>query len=152
MKGILFLLLTILMAECIHAQKITIRRSSQSAECTMGYLYVNDEFIGYTLEREGKKIPAGTYSAFIRTDGPRGWRIELVGVSGRTNIQIHIGNYPWQTTGCTLLGTGANASNCTVSGSADAMEKLEDALTDFEEGLYLDENSTKQYSITVKYE
>lgn len=136
----------------VSGQNITIRRSSQSNECTMGYLYVNGNFIGYSLEREGKMIPAGSYSAYIRTDGSRGWRIELFGVPNRSNIQIHIGNYPWQTTGCTLVGTSANASNCTVSGSTDAMGKLEEAIADIKPDLDLGSNSTQQYSITVIYE
>jgi hypothetical protein len=137
----------------LFSQTISIRRSSVSDECTMGYLYVNNENIGYTLERQNKIIPAGSYDAFIRNDGHLRWRIELVNVPpSRENIQIHIGNYPHQSLGCILLGSDANPKNCTISGSSAAMQKLKDAITTLNSDLKIDENASEKYPIVVKYE
>lgn len=68
-------------------------------------------FQGYALEnaRAGshyKKTPtpSGTYHAKVRTDGPLGWRIELLRVPGHTHIEIHVGNYPGDSHGCFLPG------------------------------------------------
>ncbi len=49
-------------------------------------------------------IPTGAYPAYIRTDGNLGWRIELVGVPKRANVQIHRGSYESQINGCILPG------------------------------------------------
>jgi hypothetical protein len=75
----------------------------------MGYLSVNDTLVCYTLEtadysdtKNTSRIPLGTYNAFIRTDKKIGWRIELIDVPKRESVQIHLGNYSFQTTGCTV--------------------------------------------------
>lgn len=70
------------------------------------------------------RIPAGTYQAHTRTDGHLGWRIELEGVPGRTNIQIHRGNYPSDTTGCILVGTSRDTNR--VWNSSEAMKLLKE--------------------------
>ena len=49
-------------------------------------------------------IPQGTYKVKVRTDGDKGWRLELVDVPDRPNVQIRIGNYPEDTVGCLLPG------------------------------------------------
>jgi hypothetical protein len=67
-------------------------------------------------------IPAGLYEGFVRTDGPRGWRIELLGTDPRSNIQLHVGNTPENSIGCVLLGTGDSSdAQCRISGSKDAV-------------------------------
>jgi len=142
----------------LSAQTITISRQFENNECTMGYLSVNDSMICYSLERADysnskstSRIPLGSYKAFIRTDKKIGWRIELIDVPKRENIQIHVGNYPFQTTGCTLIGTGAKPENCTVQNSVLAIEKLKKALVQIGSGLDLNTNSSQEYSITVIY-
>jgi len=73
-------------------------------------------------------IPQGDYRGFPRTGGALGWRIELEGVSGRTNVQIHLGNTPNNTRGCILVGTStASDAQCVVSGSGAAMASLKAA-------------------------
>jgi len=73
-------------------------------------------------------IPEGEYRGSIRTDGDRGWRIELKGTGARENIQVHIGNKPDNTVGCILPGTGDSTdASCFVSGSAEAMKRLREA-------------------------
>lgn len=70
-------------------------------------------------------IPAGGYEGFVRTDGPRGWRIELTGTGDRKNIQLHVGNRPGDTIGCILPGTGESSdATCAILGSQVAMTKL----------------------------
>ncbi len=76
---------------------------------TRGVLSEGDTVICRTIERPrtgpNPCIPEGTYRA-VRYDspkhGPRTW--ELVGVAGRTHIQIHSANWPHELLGCFALG------------------------------------------------
>jgi hypothetical protein len=72
---------------------------------------VDAVFTGYTMENahaglDGSKppVPAGTYEAFVRKDHTPN-RIELKGVTGYSNIQIHNGNFPKDFIGCFGVGT-----------------------------------------------
>lgn len=70
-------------------------------------------------------VPAGEYTGFVRTDGARGWRIELRGTAPRENIQMHVGNRPSDSIGCLLPGTGdSNDAACQIAGSVDAFTVL----------------------------
>lgn len=76
-------------------------------------------------------IPAGQYEGFIRTDGSRGWRIELKGTGSREHIQLHVGNRPKDTIGCLLPGTGdASDASCTIAGSKAAIQTIRDSYAD----------------------
>jgi hypothetical protein len=110
--------------------------------CILGKLYVVQEFpsagapvekaLGSTLElpwrnniNDISRIPAGGYKAKTRADGDIGWRIELDPVPKRDFVQIHLGNFPRNSIGCILLGTGRSVSNgCMVTGSEIAMKEL----------------------------
>ena len=71
---------------------------------------------------EISSIPAGLYEGFVRTDGPRGWRIELIGTDPRSNIQLHVWNTPENSIGCILLGAGDSSdAQCRIAGSKDAL-------------------------------
>src|SRR4051812_10269499 len=81
--------------------RLTIARKHKSATCTSGYLAVNGNIIAYTLELPWlgnapliSSIPDGTYGGILRYDHPDKWRIQLTGVPGRSNVQIHTGNTP----------------------------------------------------------
>jgi hypothetical protein len=117
---------------------MTVERNStcNNGEVT-GRLLVNDAEIARTLElpwRENansiSQIPAGTYRAFIRTDGPLRWRVELKDVKDRSNVQLHIGNYPRQTQGCILLGTSITSAGgtCATENSGRALAEIRDAM------------------------
>lgn len=113
----------------LFSQTITIDRKSITDNCIMGYLIVDKNVVCYTLELPYignipniSTIPAGTYIGKVRVDGKKGWRIELQNVPGRTNVQIHVGNYTNQIQGCTLIGTNASVDNCTVLNSRNARE------------------------------
>ena len=121
--------------------EIKIERKFQSHECTSGYLSINGSPICYVLERPWvdnlpyiSSIPVGTYHGFVRTDGPKGWRIELADVPKRPHIQLHIGNTTADSVGCLLPGMKLDEDSlCTVIDSATAMSKLRTAFETQEE-------------------
>lgn len=103
--------------------KLTIARKYSDSNCTSGYIAVNGTIQAYTLERPwaGNKplissIPVGTYNGILRYDHSDQWRIELQGVPGRTNVQIHTGNTPDNTEGCILIGKELDSSLCAIKG------------------------------------
>jgi hypothetical protein len=63
--------------------------------------------------------------------GPANPLLELSNVPGRDLVQVHIGNYPTNTIGCLLVGLDANANQCAVLKSADAMALLMKEFTVF---------------------
>jgi RHS repeat-associated protein len=89
---------------------------------------VQNSFSGYTLENtragdNGTKNPItpGTYDSFVRTDHSPN-RVELEGVEGYKNIQIHTGNEPVDVKGC--IAVGSERSNDRVSDSANSLNKV----------------------------
>lgn len=117
-----------------EAFHLTIERKLQSENCTMGYLSVNGEVICYTLElpwldnaNDISCIPAGTYNGIIRYDKTDGWRIQLENVPERTGVQIHMGNYTSDITGCILVGSNAVTENCSLVNSSLAYKRLKQA-------------------------
>ena len=110
---------------------IQVDRLYNHSKCIIGRMTANGEEMGYTLElpwRDNKRnvscVPGpATYGAFIRTDGKRGWRIQLEGVPSRTAVQIHVGNYPSDILGCILLGTGYAVNMVTNSRKAMGLLK-----------------------------
>jgi uncharacterized protein (TIGR02145 family) len=135
MKKVVLFLLAILCCNCLFAQ-FKIQRLLRTKDCIQGYLYVNSDKIGYTLElpwnenaEDVSAILGGTYSGKIGENEELGWIIRLTGVPGRTGVLIHIGNYPWNSKGCILLGTGIDVDNCKVLKSDDAMKILKSNVT-----------------------
>lgn len=129
------------------AFEIIVDRLYRHSKSIIGKMYVNGEELCYTLElpwKDNKKnvscIPTGTYGGFIRTDGTRGWRIELKAVPGRGNIQIHVGNYPSDILGCILVGMGYTTNMVTQSKAA--RDKLKKA--------YEDAGSPADITITIR--
>lgn len=87
------------------------RNMTCSDQSTIGRLVIDGQEVARTLELPWRnnessvsRIPPGTYSAVMRTDGSLGWRIELAQVQDRTNVQMHIGNYAKEIEGCILVG------------------------------------------------
>jgi len=100
---------------------LTIYRQYSSDQCTSGYLAVNGTIQAYTLERPWagnapliSSIPPGTYGGILRYDHTDQWRIELTGVPGRTNVQIHTGNTPDDTEGCIIVGKQLGDDLCSI--------------------------------------
>lgn len=113
---------------------VTVYRQYISQECTSGYLAVNGTITCYTLERPWadnaeniSSIPASIYNGFLRYDHDDHWRIELVDVPDRTNVQIHVGNEPDETKGCILVGESLGEDLCSLKGSVIAYGQLKAA-------------------------
>lgn len=157
MKAYTQLLIFILFSSSVFSQfNLTIERKLVSEKCIMGYLSIQGVASCYTLElpyrdniNDFSAIPVGVFDAKIRTDGNKGWRIELVNVSNRGNIQIHVGNFTSETMGCFLVGVKANIDDCSVSDSKKALKKIEERLIAYKQDLCLDCNSTNEYDISV---
>ena len=105
-------------------------RQNSSGQCTSGQLAF-DGFIAYTLERPWQgnlpiisSIPMGTYHGYVRTRTRDRWRIELTDVPGRSNVQIHVGNFVADGIGCVLIGSNLSPDLCTLQASAVAMNKF----------------------------
>lgn len=80
-------------------------------KCIFGSLYLQEEFLCYTLElpyysnKKGvSSIPVGLYKCRWRDSPKFGRSIELLNVPNRKYILIHIGNKPSDTQGCILVG------------------------------------------------
>lgn len=107
---------------------------------TLGKLFLETESgkkvpYGYTLEPAwdnngtGSSIPTGSYRVFIRAkeSSIRSYDVlQLYNVSGREAVQIHIGNYADETTGCILPGRseGTGQGTYAVESSAVAYEQI----------------------------
>ena len=110
---------------------ILIDRHTQSSESTLGTLSIPKfNFNAYTLERAGpdttargqrKRIPIGTYqvkwhATTLNQQFPSSFNLYNAEVPADRYILIHIGNYPRNSDGCILLGSGQ--SDNFVSASA----------------------------------
>ena len=94
---------------------LLIIRDTFTEESTVGKLYVNGEFYGYTLELPFKNnqrrvscIPKGVYDVRKR-DGAESGKFKyehlyILNVPNREYILFHIGNKPSDILGCVLLG------------------------------------------------
>jgi Family of unknown function (DUF5675) len=104
--------------------KILVERDTFTPLSTTGKLSIDGAFFCYTLEPV-RRIPAGTYAALVELS-PKWTTLRkypflvplLQDVPGFTAIEIHIGNFPKDTEGCTLVG---------LDRSADAVLQSEDA-------------------------
>src|SRR5690606_39271253 len=105
---------------------ITITRDDVVGAAQMGTFQAGS-VSGVTLENDSKKIPTGSYSASLY-HSPKFQRtvIRLDNVPGRTDIEIHVGNYVADTTGCILVGKNANKSgkDGTITNSKEKLDEL----------------------------
>ena len=129
---------------------VELKRFKSDPDGTLGILSVDGDFRCFTLEDPPQEekipgntcIPAGTYPLDLRTNGGMTQRyakkyehhrgmLWLRGVPDFQFVYIHIGNTVKDTSGCILVGTGANAlfgrpddDLYFVSSSATAYENL----------------------------
>ena len=98
-------------------KKVILQRAHKGHAETLGMITVEgiDHKPIFTLELPWKQnkqfiscIPAGHYTVDIRTSKRFGKCYEICVVEGRTDVLIHRGNYPKNTTGCVLLGMGSS--------------------------------------------
>lgn len=98
-------------------QQATLRRYKPKGDSfgTFGRFFVgtkDNEKIGYfSLELPWKDnlpnescVPSGTYKAVWSPSPKHGFVYELQGVPGRSDVQIHSGNFKEHSLGCILLG------------------------------------------------
>src|SRR6476660_4878109 len=80
-------------------------REPSGPNCTFGVLFTNGYYECFTLENTHKIIPAGTYGITLY-DSPHNKRVVplLLDVPGRSEIEIHIANYPHELEGCIAVG------------------------------------------------
>lgn len=119
---------------------ITVLRDTFTDMSTTGELSLDGVFLCYTLEprsdrSEGKPycIPPGTYPATLVYSEKNGFVTpRLTGVPGFTDIEIHPGNFPADTEGCTLVGEsrGTDMVGSSRAAFADLMSRL-DGATEF---------------------
>ena len=91
------------------------RRFIFKQNSTGGYMLVDGQFYNFTLEGNGKRIPAGRYEVKFREQttplttkyrkdyGWFTWHLEIQNVKNRKNIYIHVGNKEKHTLGCVLV-------------------------------------------------
>jgi hypothetical protein len=119
-----------------------VRMISSPESCTIGELYVNNNFTCYSLERPWvwnlpyvSCIPNGLYPGTLTFEKQDGWKIRINNVEGRNGILMHIGNWELNTSGCILLGLDyyRNESNstgmiCLLKNSYNAVEAFKKAI------------------------
>jgi len=111
--------------------KIKVFRFLDTGHETMGVLYINGRFRGYTLEDEERtvkvwgetRIPEGTYKVGLRKEGSHHARysqkfpdihrgmLHVLDVPNFKYILIHIGNTEDDTAGCLLVGSYLHPNN-----------------------------------------
>jgi hypothetical protein len=102
-------------------------------------LELPETFEGMTNVPDKCCIPAGTYSVAPYDSPKRGYRVPLVeNVPSRTEIEIHIGNFPHDTDGCILIG-GSRVNEAMIFGSLAAFEEF---MQEFESALQAGESVT----------
>lgn len=97
--------------------KLTLIRFASNLNDTLGLLFIDDKFAGFTLEDEYRevkvagetRIPAGEYNIKY-TYSPKYGKLmlEVMNVPNFTGIRIHPGNTEADTSGCLLIGNFCN--------------------------------------------
>lgn len=111
--------------------QVTIQRKKPNNICTFGELTIDyGPRFCYTLERlptdpEHPSIPAGEYQASIYWSPHLHHQVLLLlDVPGRSEIEIHNGNYVGDSHGCILVGLELSEENHAVFSSLSALSQL----------------------------
>lgn len=108
---------------------------------TVGKLYKDDQYIGYTLEDKVREvigapvetwkqfgntaIPTGTYKVLITMSNRFKMKLpQLLDVPGFSGVRIHTGNSSADTEGCILVGSVWDGKSDWVGGSKTAFSPL----------------------------
>lgn len=109
---------------------IFIERIEEGEKATIGRAKIGS-FKFWTLEPKNDKnikgksrIKPGVYNAWVDQSEQLGKVIRLENKYNRTNILIHIGNYPDQTTGCILPGMSRAENKEAVWRSEEALKNI----------------------------
>lgn len=119
---------------------LTLVRDTINEDNTIGSLYANGEFVGYTLEDalrpfkiKGKTaIPFGFYKVVL-SKSTRFGRImlELLDIRGFSGVRFHGGNDEFDTDGCPLLG--AHRSKTSIWNCSKVNRDLIELVDDYDE-------------------
>lgn len=124
--------------------KIEIRRDVIQPLRTMGRMFIEGEFYGYTLEDTDRQLESGGEKIKGKTAIPRGeYKVtnsmsnrfkrimpEVHNVPGFSGVRIHGGNTEADTEGCPLLGkrrTDIAIGDCAAI-NADLVRRIDEAL------------------------
>ena len=120
---------------------ITVHRKTLTPLSTQGEMSLDGDFECFTLEPvsipqpttvKPRAIPAGTYQYTKAASTHFGFTVPvLIGIPNFTAVEIHPGNFPQDTHGCTLVGKleGANYVGQSDAEFAALMNKLPDSGT-----------------------
>lgn len=117
-----------------NCMRLKLIRLTQNSTQTLGMLFVFDKtkkvFECCTLE--AKPIPAGKYETEKFNSPKNGACVLLKNVPNRSMIEIHVGNYFNDSTGCILVGSAFSDINqdgfIDVTNSRATLKKLLDVL------------------------
>ena len=114
--------------------KLSLYRVLKTTEYTLGKLYVDGAYEGWTLEdvvREGPKVPGattipeGSYKVTIDLSARFGkMMMHVLDVPNFAGIRIHSGNTTRDTEGCILVGYDRRGDG-TIGRSRDALAELQ---------------------------
>jgi RHS repeat-associated protein len=114
----------------VNIERDTYTNVSVTSRLTVTSDKTNQSFSGFGLEdsrggrnRDKEPLKADTYAATVRTDGEKGWRLELESKNNYKNAQIHVGNSADNVEGCVAVGTSRSANY--VSGSKKALNAIQ---------------------------
>lgn len=108
------------------ADTMVLNRSAYSDISTLGDIWIDSQWVCYTLEPTCRKmtsgpiaVPQGKYELVMYESPKNKMRVPLLlKVPGRDSIEIHIGNKPADTEGCILPGLGKSQDWVSDSGKA----------------------------------
>ena len=95
---------------------------------TFGVMFFNNRFQCFTLEPTDKMIPSGEYDAELYMS-PKAKRVVVLlkDVPGRSEIEIHPGNFYTDSLGCIFVGDGRFTD--ALMNSQSAFKQLMDKLS-----------------------
>jgi len=115
---------TLNLGDCITGKLYAFNPAQSLSDPTGDYISDTLELPWRSNNQDISSIPTGSYDASVREDGRLGWRLELIDPSHiRANIEIHLGNWPRNSTGCILLGTQSSDA-CHLVNSQSAVDQL----------------------------
>lgn len=125
-------------------KRVILERMQGDGKATPGSVYIDNEFVCYSIENSDKLYPPGAYIMRLGTTGrtmPKeydGTAYEVVDVLDRTHIKWHVANYPHQLEGCTATVSSLEelqAGGIWGGGSKVATRKFMDRMEGVEEAI-----------------